>query len=312
MPPVYTLMIHSFVFLFICQCVKEFISPHFGDWETLLAAASHESREATNGRPSVYTALDRVIEDSKVTALSGTPPSSSSSSSLAASRVSLEEYQQQQPFLFATTLYGRCLALVGTGDLAGGTGALALLKKAATAIPAPSGLMGTNNYDYRRDIGVLLVQVAAASLFIARDETAEAIAVLRKGVQLQTAFGYREPASFYLPLRQCLAAALVHQAQTLGAGGGGGGKEGADRASSVSLLLDEAQRLYREDLREHPHNVWSLRGQKSLAALSLPVSLSSSGTVSSSSGKKQKVSSVAEAGEPVLRGTSSCCEIGLC
>ena len=248
----------------------------------------------------MYSALDEVLVTAGSTAIAKESSVLLSSSSSALTL--LDEYLQTQPFLFAVTLYGRCLALVGTGDVRGGTTALALLKKAAAVIPASSGHMGDNNYDYRREIGSLLVQVMSASLFIAKDQTAEAIAVLRDGLQLQSAFGYREPASFYLPLRQCLAAALVHHAKILGAGAGAGaGAGGKGSTVPVSVFLDDAQQLYRDDLREHPHNVWSLRGQQTLAALSLSLSSSEKGG-----------SSLEAAGEPALRGTSSCCEIGLC
>lgn len=199
----------------------------------------------------------------------------------------LDTYIKSNAFLFATILYGRCLALIGKGDVLRGQKALDLLKEATRGIEMSEGAMGSNNYDYRRDVGSLLVSVASASLHIANGKEDEAIIALRSGVDLQSKFGYREPTPFYLPMKQCLAAALVHHSKN------------QRNTEAIIASRTEAQKLYREDLVEHPHNVWSIRGQKNLASISETWDAEPANSLSDESGE-------------ALRGFSSCCEIGLC
>lgn len=182
-----------------------------------------------------------------------------------------------QPFLLATSLYGRCLALTGTGELAKADEALELLKRAAHAVPLAKGIRGSNNYDYRNDVGKLLVWIASAGLYLARNDTPEAVRMLRSGVLLQDSFGYLEPTPFYVPLRHCLAAALVYMAQRESTGGN----------QSRESLLKEALELYHQDLKDNPKNFWSFRAIDIM-----------------SHWKSDDLNS--------KNGTLSCCEIGLC
>jgi tetratricopeptide (TPR) repeat protein len=78
----------------------------------------------------------------------------------------------------------------------------------------------------------------------ARGQTDNAIAQFKEAVRIQDRLSYIEPPSWYYPVRHNLGAALL-------------------KAGRVK----EAEAVYREDLRQYPHNGWSLFGlAKSLRA----------------------------------------------
>ena len=246
-------------------CTQEFVASHFGEWAEF---AKIKKRYRNNNK--IYSELDNVLRET-----------GSSTKAVTSSATKLNEYQRNQPFLLSVTLYGRCLYLVNKGEVAQAKVAFEFLENASDAIQVSRGIMASNDYDYRHDIGKLMACVAKAGIMIAQGQSTDAIAVLRQGLDIEKTFGYREPSPFYLSLKQCLAAALIHHSQKV-------------NVSIAAEFNNEAQQLYREDLIEHPYNVWSLRGQKALSALSL----------------NRKVQ--LDEGDNPLRGVSSCCEIGLC
>ena len=63
------------------------------------------------------------------------------------------------------------------------------------------------------------------------------IAHLEEAVRIQDSLAYIEPPSWYYPVRQNLGAALLALGRT-----------------------EEAEAVYREDLRQYPNNGWSLFG----------------------------------------------------
>lgn len=71
----------------------------------------------------------------------------------------------------------------------------------------------------------------------ARKRVGEAIEALEEAIAIQDAMPYAEPPPFYVPMRQVLGGVLLD----------------AGRAS-------EAEAVFREDLRRHPNNGWSLYG----------------------------------------------------
>lgn len=79
--------------------------------------------------------------------------------------------------------------------------------------------------------------VLAGELAIARGQTDQAIAQLKEAVRIQDSLSYIEPPSWYYPVRQNLGYALLM----------------AGRAK-------DAEAVYQEDLRQYPHNGWSLFG----------------------------------------------------
>jgi tetratricopeptide (TPR) repeat protein len=87
-------------------------------------------------------------------------------------------------------------------------------------------------------------EALAGELAAKRGETKKAISHLEKAVRLQDAMNYNEPPDWHYPVRQSLGAVLLE----------------AGRAT-------EAEKVYREDLKQNPENGWSLFGLvKSLQA----------------------------------------------
>jgi tetratricopeptide (TPR) repeat protein len=83
----------------------------------------------------------------------------------------------------------------------------------------------------------MAIELLSGDLAAKQGHDEEAIAHLRKGVELEDSLKYTEPASWYSPVRQTLGAVLLQ----------------ADRPA-------EAEQVYREDLATYPENGWSLYG----------------------------------------------------
>jgi tetratricopeptide (TPR) repeat protein len=103
------------------------------------------------------------------------------------------------------------------------------------ALVAASALQGP------RSEAATLLRLAAnvldGELAGARGQTAEQIAHLEGAIAIQDALPYSEPPPWYYPVRQDLGAVLLRQGQAAA-----------------------AEAVYREDLRQYPHNGWSLFG----------------------------------------------------
>jgi tetratricopeptide (TPR) repeat protein len=129
--------------------------------------------------------------------------------------------------------YARGMALAGKGDLAGAAAALDSLRAAAALVP-PDMVISINP-------APLLLRVAsnalAGDLAARRQRGDEAVRTLQLAVAQEDSLHYDEPPTWYWPVRHALGAALL----------------GAGRAK-------EAEAVYREDLRRHPQNGWSLVG----------------------------------------------------
>jgi tetratricopeptide (TPR) repeat protein len=89
--------------------------------------------------------------------------------------------------------------------------------------------------------GASLVRIARtvldAELAGLRGDTEELIRQMEAAVRLQDSLPYMEPPYWYYPIRQSLGAALLQAGQ-----------------------LTRAEAVYREDLKRHPRNGWSLFG----------------------------------------------------
>ncbi len=90
------------------------------------------------------------------------------------------------------------------------------------------------------DAAEVLAAVSAlveGEILLSEEKGALALAALRHAVALQDEFPYDEPPTWPIPMRHPLGAALLAQGQ-----------------------YAEAEKVYREDLRQHPENGWSLFG----------------------------------------------------
>jgi tetratricopeptide (TPR) repeat protein len=129
--------------------------------------------------------------------------------------------------------YARGLAFVAKGRLDGADQSLGEVRMASVAVPETQ-MVGLNSAS-------TLLQIAGyvlgGELAAHRGRTEEAVAQLRKAVDLEDSLTYEEPPGWHAPVRHSLGAVL------LSAG-----------------LPEDAEAVYREDLRRHPDNGWSLFG----------------------------------------------------
>lgn len=137
------------------------------------------------------------------------------------------------PMLTAGWHYARGLALVAKGRLDEADAEDRALQRVADSLAddAPAGL------NRAKDVLAVATQVMAARLAAARGERPSAVRLLREAVALEDRLAYDEPADWFVPVRHLLGAELL----TLG-------------------RADEAEAVYREDLRRHPENGWALHG----------------------------------------------------
>jgi tetratricopeptide (TPR) repeat protein len=95
-----------------------------------------------------------------------------------------------------------------------------------------------------RDLAKIAERVLAGEIDARRAQLDQALAALKEAAALEDAVRYYEPPLWHIPVRHSLGAVLLQAAHA-----------------------GEAERIYREDLRQHPSNGWALVGLKqSLAA----------------------------------------------
>ncbi|MGH3778934.1 MAG: hypothetical protein ACRDRR_24910 [Pseudonocardiaceae bacterium] len=126
--------------------------------------------------------------------------------------------------------YARGRAFVGTGALDRAQAELAALNKIA-------GKQDVSANKTAADVLNIAVQVLAGEVAARQGNAAEAVAHLEKGVALEDAMPYREPADWLYPVRHSLGAVLLAAGQA-----------------------PKAEAVYREDLRRNPENGWALYG----------------------------------------------------
>ena len=135
--------------------------------------------------------------------------------------------------LTAAWLQARATALAATGRLAEADAAVAELDPLIAATPA-SATQGQNLARPLYEIGALR---AKARIAAARGDKVKAVALLTEAVAKEDKLAYDEPEDIFFPTRHLLGAALL----------------AAGRPA-------EAEAVYREDLKRHPHNGWALHG----------------------------------------------------
>ncbi len=138
------------------------------------------------------------------------------------------------PYATAMWHYARALAYSAKGKRALAAREQKQLEASTAAIPADRPL-GTSNH--ARNSAAVGVAVVAGELAAARGDHKEAAAKLADAVRLQDALIYEEPPIWYYPVRESLGAQLLamHRPQ-------------------------QAEAVYREDLRLNPGNPRSLYG----------------------------------------------------
>lgn len=163
----------------------------------------------------------------------------------------MEEPAPPEDFAYATASwhFARGRAFVGMNRLEEAKQELAILTSADEWVP--EGAMGP----YATDPAVNVIKVAADVLggVIADAESnhAQAEKLLRNAVESEDQLRYGEPPTWHAPSRQTLGAVLMKRAAQLR-------EEGDD--SRAEALAAEAETAFREDMKRHPNNGWSLYG----------------------------------------------------
>jgi tetratricopeptide (TPR) repeat protein len=129
--------------------------------------------------------------------------------------------------------YGRVVALAAKGRTDDAKAELTELEKIAAAVTADDSA-GLNAAG---DVLALAVLVAKARIADAQQHSTDAIALLTEAAAREDRLAYDEPSDWFFPVRHMLGAALL-------------------RAGKAQ----EAEDMYREDLRRHPDNGWALYG----------------------------------------------------
>jgi tetratricopeptide (TPR) repeat protein len=142
----------------------------------------------------------------------------------------------ERRFQTAMWHYARGLAFARTRDLPS-----AEQERAALAAIASDATLGAMIYDTSGGTAGERLGVARLHLdgeiAAARKDTAAAVESLEEAIAVQDAMPYAEPPPFYVPIRQVLGGVLLD----------------GNRAAA-------AEEVFREDLRRHPNNGWSLYG----------------------------------------------------
>ncbi len=143
------------------------------------------------------------------------------------------EPRSDLPITTAMWRFARATALAAKQDLEGAQREQALFRAAVAAVPTDA--MGAIN----RAHDILLVGecTLAGEIAFQRGDFDTAVAELKKGVQAETKLLYMEPPEWIQPVRHSLGAVLV-----------------------AAKRWEEAEKVYRADLKEWPNNGWSLFG----------------------------------------------------
>jgi tetratricopeptide (TPR) repeat protein len=129
--------------------------------------------------------------------------------------------------------YARGVALAGSGRFAEAAVELDSVRAIGAAVPAEK-MMG---FHPARSLLGVAHHALAGEIALRQGRAAEAVQHLEVAVRMEDGLRYDEPEPWYYPVRQSLGAALL----------------AAGRPA-------DAERVYRDDLRRHPHNGWSLYG----------------------------------------------------
>jgi tetratricopeptide (TPR) repeat protein len=149
----------------------------------------------------------------------------------------LEESQPDPQFQYTNGAwhYGRGLALTRLGRLDEAAEELAQLDELAQTPELAEMIMAS--FASAQTILQIEAHILAGELAAAQGDFETAISELEAAVALQDGLPYIEPPAMYFPVRQSLGAILLEAGQA-----------------------EQAEAVYREDLRQYPKNGWSLYG----------------------------------------------------
>jgi len=143
---------------------------------------------------------------------------------------------QPKPKLVGLTggfLFGRAVSLAATGRVDEAYVTLGELRKLAASVPSDA-LAGQNTV---KDVLAIAIPIVQGRIAAAEHRSREVVSRLREAVAAEDRLAYDEPKDWLFPARHLLGAELL-------------------RAGKAT----EAERVYREDLRQNPANGWALYG----------------------------------------------------
>lgn len=148
------------------------------------------------------------------------------------------------PITTAMWRYMRGVALAALGRLEEATAEQLAFRNAAEAVPADAMLM----VNKARTVLAIADHVLAGEIAYKQSRIDEAVEQLKRGIEIEDGLKYMEPPEWMQPVRHTLGAVLTAAGRT-----------------------DEAERVYRDDLKRWPENGWSLFGlAQSLKSKGLP------------------------------------------
>ena len=130
-------------------------------------------------------------------------------------------------------LYAKATALAAKGRVAEAKRTVDDLEKLAGELSAEAAA----GFNTAKDVLAVGVLIAKARIASAESESEEAINMLRQAVAKEDQLAYSEPADWFFPVRHLLGAELLKAGHA-----------------------NEAEAVYRADLKRHPANGWALAG----------------------------------------------------
>jgi tetratricopeptide (TPR) repeat protein len=146
----------------------------------------------------------------------------------------------QPPAAMQTTTvfwhFARGMALAAKGKVAEAEAEHHIVSEATDKTP-PDQVFAMPVNNKAKDVLAIATNVLGAKITMARHDSANAIALLRKAVAIQDTLKYDEPPDWFYPVRESLGAALL-----------------------LNGNATEAEKVFREDLEQNPRNPRSLFG----------------------------------------------------
>lgn len=144
-----------------------------------------------------------------------------------------DTYPDYMPFTKAFRHAARAIAYAAKGDAKAARREQAIFLELAKKVPEESTL-GNNAVSTILAVATPMVE---GEILIREGRHDEGFAALRDAIAVEDTLRYDEPPGWILPVRHALGASLMAKGR-----------------------FAEAETVYREDLRRHPHNGWSLLG----------------------------------------------------